>query len=123
MDCNTFSFDLGWVSISFPMEFEWFAMHFQLLLVCFYNGLSYVFCWATLCFLMGPLNSPIGFSFVFYWVPLAFLWAPLIILWVFACFLMDHLHSSVGFPLAFLMDPPIILWYSPWLSNVFLFVF
>ena len=32
----------------------------------FPNGLSYVFHWASLCVLMGPLNSPIGFSIVCY---------------------------------------------------------
>ena len=81
------------------MEFECFAMHFQLLLV-FYNGLLYVLYWVPLCFLMGLLNSSIGFSFVVYWVPLAFLCVPFIILRAFACFLMDPLHSSVGFPLS-----------------------
>ena len=66
----------------------------------FYDGLSYVFYWVPLCFLMGLLNYSIGFSFVFYWVPLAFAWVPFIILWVFACFLMEPLHCSVGFPLS-----------------------
>ena len=89
MDFDTCSIDFGWVSMGFHFIFNGFRMvcnAFSIAFGLFYNGLSYVsvglnglpyvFCWATLCFLMDPLIillvSPlfsIGFRLLSYGPP------------------------------------------------------